>query len=255
RADAEQHRMLGDAAAHRDVVVDLQHGRAVGDVRHRVEYGVHIVVRHVVVDVDIVGARACSADELHLDHVGPDARYVPQSELAARKAERGDQNDGGRANHHAEHGEQKTRLAGGEAVERESDRLPKRDGGAVAAERAVERTRGRTKLVGSRWNGRVGNAGLGGHGAGATKNRAVQTAVPHKLQMLQNIAATRHATPALPPIGEQIRLQRGRVAEWLMAPVLNSGVPERVSGVRIPPLPPYWPVDAGLSGAWRSGVR
>ena len=31
----------------------------------------------------------------------------------------------------------------------------------------------------------------------------------------------------------------GRVAEWLMAPVLKTGVPERVSGVRIPPLPPY----------------
>jgi hypothetical protein len=34
------------------------------------------------------------------------------------------------------------------------------------------------------------------------------------------------------------KLQRGRVAEWLMAPVLKTGVPERVSGVRIPPLPP-----------------
>jgi hypothetical protein len=29
------------------------------------------------------------------------------------------------------------------------------------------------------------------------------------------------------------------VAEWLMAPVLKTGVPERVSGVRIPPLPPF----------------
>jgi hypothetical protein len=35
------------------------------------------------------------------------------------------------------------------------------------------------------------------------------------------------------------KLQRGRVAEWLMAPVLKTGVPERVSGVRIPPLPPF----------------
>jgi hypothetical protein len=34
------------------------------------------------------------------------------------------------------------------------------------------------------------------------------------------------------------KLQTGRVAEWLMAPVLKTGVPERVSGVRIPPLPP-----------------
>jgi hypothetical protein len=35
------------------------------------------------------------------------------------------------------------------------------------------------------------------------------------------------------------KLQAGRVAEWLMAPVLKTGVPERVSGVRIPPLPPF----------------
>jgi hypothetical protein len=30
----------------------------------------------------------------------------------------------------------------------------------------------------------------------------------------------------------------GEVAEWLMAPVLKTGIPERVSGVRIPPSPP-----------------
>jgi hypothetical protein len=30
----------------------------------------------------------------------------------------------------------------------------------------------------------------------------------------------------------------GEVAEWLMAPVLKTGIPERVSGVRIPSSPP-----------------
>ena len=35
-----------------------------------------------------------------------------------------------------------------------------------------------------------------------------------------------------------LNFREGRVAEWLMAPVLKTGVPERVSGVRIPPLPP-----------------
>jgi hypothetical protein len=30
------------------------------------------------------------------------------------------------------------------------------------------------------------------------------------------------------------------VAEWLMAPVLKTGVPERVPGVRIPPSPPLF---------------
>ena len=32
--------------------------------------------------------------------------------------------------------------------------------------------------------------------------------------------------------------ERGEVAEWLMAPVLKTGIPERVSGVQIPPSPP-----------------
>ena len=41
----------------------------------------------------------------------------------------------------------------------------------------------------------------------------------------------------------------GRVAEWLMAPVLKTGVPERVSGVRIPSLPPL----LYLLGGHRSG--
>jgi hypothetical protein len=35
------------------------------------------------------------------------------------------------------------------------------------------------------------------------------------------------------------RLETGRVAERLKAPVLKTGVLERVSGVRIPPLPPF----------------
>ena len=30
----------------------------------------------------------------------------------------------------------------------------------------------------------------------------------------------------------------GEVAEWLMAPVLKTGIPETVSGVQIPPSPP-----------------
>jgi hypothetical protein len=38
---------------------------------------------------------------------------------------------------------------------------------------------------------------------------------------------------------EKSRERRGEVAEWLMAPVLKTGIPERVSGVRIPPSPPY----------------
>ena len=32
---------------------------------------------------------------------------------------------------------------------------------------------------------------------------------------------------------------RGWVAEWFKAPVLKTGVPERVPGVRIPPQPPF----------------
>src|SRR5450432_3209554 len=36
----------------------------------------------------------------------------------------------------------------------------------------------------------------------------------------------------------------GEVAEWLMAPVLKTGIPETVSGVQIPPSPPQiWPQE------------
>ena len=34
---------------------------------------------------------------------------------------------------------------------------------------------------------------------------------------------------------------RGELAEWLMAPVLKTGIPGRVSGVRIPHSPPVPP--------------
>jgi hypothetical protein len=36
----------------------------------------------------------------------------------------------------------------------------------------------------------------------------------------------------------RVNCKSGEVAEWLMAPVLKTGVPERVPGVRIPPSPP-----------------
>src|ERR1700712_1875308 len=62
--------------------------------------------------------------------------------------------------------------------------------------------------------------------------------------MHSSIAATRagrqcDCQKGLACVPRTIRLQEGRVAEWLMAPVLKTGVPERVSGVRIPPLPPF----------------
>jgi hypothetical protein len=44
-----------------------------------------------------------------------------------------------------------------------------------------------------------------------------------------------------------LNFRQGRVAEWLMAPVLKTGVPERVSGVRIPPLPPFCLRDLGVA--------
>src|SRR5215813_11269992 len=34
-------------------------------------------------------------------------------------------------------------------------------------------------------------------------------------------------------------MQNGELAEWLMAPVLKTGIPGRVSGVRIPHSPPW----------------
>jgi hypothetical protein len=49
------------------------------------------------------------------------------------------------------------------------------------------------------------------------------------------------------PCLSHTKLHRGRVAEWLMAPVLKTGVPERVSGVRIPPLPPFCLLGLGVA--------
>ena len=50
-----------------------------------------------------------------------------------------DQDDGGRADDHAEHGEQETDFAGAEAVDGEADDLAEHHGGAGAREGAVER--------------------------------------------------------------------------------------------------------------------
>jgi hypothetical protein len=46
----------------------------------------------------------------------------------------------------------------------------------------------------------------------------------------------------------------GEVAEWLMAPVLKTGIPERVSGVRIPPSPPF-SLDCRESALYSSRKR
>src|SRR6202167_3071010 len=51
----------------------------------------------------------------------------------------------------------------------------------------------------------------------------------------------------MPTYNHRWPADRGEVAEWLMAPVLKTGVPERVSGVRIPPLPPLHGADARCS--------
>ena len=40
-------------------------------------------------------------------------------------------------------------------------------------------------------------------------------------------------------------MNNGELAEWLMAPVLKTGIPGRVSGVRIPHSPPLLSRTAG----------
>jgi hypothetical protein len=42
----------------------------------------------------------------------------------------------------------------------------------------------------------------------------------------------------------------GEVAEWLMAPVLKTGIPEKVSGVRIPPSPPDFVTEQRSGAYW-----
>jgi hypothetical protein len=42
----------------------------------------------------------------------------------------------------------------------------------------------------------------------------------------------------------------GELAEWLMAPVLKTGIPERVSGVRIPHSPPFHLRNLVVAARW-----
>ena len=138
RADAEQSGFLGDAAADGDAVVVLEHGRAGDDAWDLVVDGLHVLAGHGVGGGDVVGAHDLSAGVLHFDLVGAEAGDGIERVLAASEADGGDQNDGGRADDHAEHGEQEAGLGGGEAIEGEVDGFAEGDGGARAAEGRIE---------------------------------------------------------------------------------------------------------------------
>ncbi len=118
RRDAQQHRLLRDAAAKTHVIVKLQHGRRGDDARNLVEDSAHVVERHVVGRAGVVGTTDVAATILQLDLVRSDARQLIQRILFSSRSERRDKNDGGRADDHTQHGEQKPRLAGAEAVHR-----------------------------------------------------------------------------------------------------------------------------------------
>jgi hypothetical protein len=85
RRDAEHHGVLGDAAAHADAVVVLQHGR-VGDNRgaDRSTTAMHVFAGHVVGRGGVVRPDNAAAAVLHLDLVRAEAGDRLDGVLLAR---------------------------------------------------------------------------------------------------------------------------------------------------------------------------
>ena len=136
--DAEDHSVLGDTSPDRDAVVVLQHGGGGDDAGHLFEDRVEVFAGHEVGGAGVVRANGAAAAVLELDLVGADAGELVERELLAGEAEGGDEDDGGRADDHAEHGEHKADLAGLEAVDGEVKNLGEVHGGACGGEGAVE---------------------------------------------------------------------------------------------------------------------
>ena len=98
----------------------------------------HIVKCHVVRRADVVRTGDCAAGVLQLDLVGTEAGQFIESELFARGSKCCNENDGGRADDHTQHGQQEAGFAGLEAVDREPDHLTEHHGGPRTGECAVK---------------------------------------------------------------------------------------------------------------------
>ena len=150
--DAKDHGVAGDAGADGDGVVDLEHGRGGDDVGDGLADGGHVFAGHVVVADGVVRPGDGAADELHLDHAGADGADEAEGVLLAGETEGDDQDDGGRADDHAEHGEEEADLGGAEAVKGEAGDLGEDHGGARGGE-------GRVEGGAARGDGRIGRWG------------------------------------------------------------------------------------------------
>ena len=104
RGDAEQHRLLGDSAAHADAVVELQHRRRRHDARHLDDHGTHIVAGHQVGRAGVIRPDHIASGVHHLHLVGADAGDGIERILLAGIADRVDEHDRGRTDNHAQHG-------------------------------------------------------------------------------------------------------------------------------------------------------
>src|SRR5215472_4202658 len=138
RADAKEHGVLGDAAAHRDALVVFQHGRTGDNAGNLLDDGVQVLDGHLVGRGGVVRSTNAAADVLHLDHVGADGRDHVERILPAGEAEGGNQDDGGGADNHAEHGQEEAAFTGAKAVDRKTYRLAEGDRGASAGQRSIK---------------------------------------------------------------------------------------------------------------------
>ena len=146
--DPEEHGVFGDAATDGDAVVELKHGGGGDDAGHGLDDGVHILAGHVVRRAGVIGAHGGAADVLHFHLVGADIRDGVESVLLAGETDGDDQDDGGGADDHAEHGKQEADLGGAKAVDGQAADLAEEHGRARGCQGCVKGCRS-----GGRWRG------------------------------------------------------------------------------------------------------
>ena len=86
----------------------------------------------------IVRPRDRATVVLQLDLVGANAGELVERILLSCGSERGHEDDGCGADHHAQHGQEEARLTGTKAVDRQPDDLAEHHGGPSALQGAVE---------------------------------------------------------------------------------------------------------------------
>ncbi len=97
-----------------------------------------ILVGKKVVVLHLLRADCAAARVLDLNLIGADLLNLVQDELPPGQADRDNQNDRRRSDHHAQRRQREPQLIGAETVERQLEDLTKKHGAARAQERFLE---------------------------------------------------------------------------------------------------------------------